>query len=179
MARKPDLPCGGGCGKLMWRSRTTAADPKCRDCRRQDGTWYGGNGRGRNSGALCTLPRCARPAQARDMCSTHYSYWYRREVSREWHPRGWISAERRRGIYERDAWTCQICGTPTSRTYTPRDPLAPTLDHIEPVSAVLVPDHSDRNLRTAHALCNAVRKDAALTDSQVRLVVGARPTPGG
>lgn len=70
-----------------------------------------------------------------------------------------ISSARRVALYERDGWSCQICGEPTSREYSATDPLAPTLDHIVPQSHMLVPDHSDSNLRLAHALCNAVRGD--------------------
>lgn len=62
-------------------------------------------------------------------------------------------------IYERDGWECQLCGTETSRKYDWSDPLSPTLDHIIPQSAQLLPDHSPRNLRLAHALCNSLRGD--------------------
>jgi hypothetical protein len=36
MAKKPDTPCSGGCGKLLWSGRTSlpAGRRKCRDCRR-------------------------------------------------------------------------------------------------------------------------------------------------
>lgn len=36
MAKKPDVPCADGCGKLLWSSGTSlpAGQRKCRDCRR-------------------------------------------------------------------------------------------------------------------------------------------------
>lgn len=36
MAKKPDTPCAGGCGKLLWSGGTSlpAGQRKCRDCRR-------------------------------------------------------------------------------------------------------------------------------------------------
>lgn len=36
MAKKPDTPCAGGCGKLLWSGRTSlpVGQRKCRDCRR-------------------------------------------------------------------------------------------------------------------------------------------------
>lgn len=34
MAKKPDTPCAGGCGRLLWRGRTSAEHPVCRPCRR-------------------------------------------------------------------------------------------------------------------------------------------------
>ena len=78
-----------------------------------------------------------------------------------------ISTERRRGLYERDNWTCAICHEPTSRVYTATNPWSPTLDHIEPQSRALIPDHSDANLRTAHALCNAMRGAGTTSDREI------------
>lgn len=85
-----------------------------------------------------------------------------------------VSPARRRRLYERDGWTCQICAEPTSREYVMGDPWSPTLDHIEPQSYALIPDHSDSNLRTAHAFCNTYRSDGALTDEEVRSLALAR-----
>jgi 5-methylcytosine-specific restriction endonuclease McrA len=36
MAKKPDTPCAGGCGRLLWSGRSSlpAGERKCRDCRR-------------------------------------------------------------------------------------------------------------------------------------------------
>lgn len=38
MAKKPDTPCAGGCGKLLWGGPTSlpAGLRKCRDCRREE-----------------------------------------------------------------------------------------------------------------------------------------------
>lgn len=71
----------------------------------------------------------------------------------------WVTTIRRHRLYERDNWTCQICLEPVDREADYLDPWSPTLDHIEPQSHALVPDHSDANLRTAHRWCNSVRGD--------------------
>ena len=71
-----------------------------------------------------------------------------------------ITRARRQQLHERDNWTCWLCDRPTSRVYSHDDPDSPTLDHVVPQSLALVPDHSDANLRTAHALCNTIRSNA-------------------
>lgn len=85
-----------------------------------------------------------------------------------------VSARRRRRLYERDKWICQICGDPTAREWRLGDPWAPTLDHIEPQSYTLIPDHSDGALRTAHAICNTLRGAAIRTDAEVRAAIAER-----
>jgi hypothetical protein len=65
-------------------------------------------------------------------------------------------------IFERDEWTCQICGLPTERSEKTPHPLAPTLDHVIPLA--LWPGdegavHEDSNLQCAHFLCNSIKGD--------------------
>lgn len=71
----------------------------------------------------------------------------------------WITDRKRLAIYERDGWTCQLCFSPIDRDAHYQEDWAPSLDHIEPQSAALIPDHSAKNLRAAHRWCNAVRGD--------------------
>ena len=68
-----------------------------------------------------------------------------------------ISRADRVAIYERDGWTCQLCLLPVDPSLSGRDRMGATLDHVEPRSAVLVPDHSPGNLRLAHRACNSAR----------------------
>lgn len=70
-----------------------------------------------------------------------------------------ITDRGRLAIYERDDFTCQLCFEPVDRDAGYLDDWAPSLDHIEPQSAALIPDHSPENLRTAHRWCNSVRGD--------------------
>lgn len=74
----------------------------------------------------------------------------------------------RLSVYERDGWLCQLCGDPVDRVAHFQDPLAATLDHIECQSWVLIPDHSVRNLRTAHRSCNWERGDEGFYTESVR-----------
>lgn len=71
----------------------------------------------------------------------------------------------RHRIYERDDWTCQLCGDPVDRDAVVPHPLAPTLDHIHPLARG--GDHAEANLQLAHFLCNATKSDT-LADNTYR-----------
>lgn len=70
-----------------------------------------------------------------------------------------FSRQFRLAIYERDGWTCQLCGDPVDWTLDPFDPWAATLDHIVCQAWTDEPDHSPSNLRLAHRWCNSLRGD--------------------
>ena len=70
-----------------------------------------------------------------------------------------ITRTRRKAIYERDQWTCQLCNQPVDPSLPTSDPWAASLDHIECQAWVLIPDHRDQNLRLAHRMCNSIRGD--------------------
>jgi predicted nucleic acid-binding Zn ribbon protein len=73
-----------------------------------------------------------------------------------------VSRRVRLSIYERDAWTCQLCMESVDQdlmTTDPQNEWAPSLDHIECQAWALVADHSPNNLRLAHRWCNSVRGD--------------------
>lgn len=74
-----------------------------------------------------------------------------------WRRGTWIAEEERRAIYERDDWTCQLCKAPVDEGLPHGDPMEATLDHIVPLSTVLLPDHSPENLRLTHRVCNQRR----------------------
>lgn len=71
-----------------------------------------------------------------------------------------------RRVFERDGWMCGICHRPVPRGTVVPHPLAPTLDHIIPLSGG--GDHSYSNTQCAHFICN-VRKGAG--DGQLRLAM--------
>ena len=58
-------------------------------------------------------------------------------------------------VFTRDDYTCWLCGERTSESFSHRDLLSPTLDHVTPRS--LGGGHDPENLRTAHWLCNSIR----------------------
>lgn len=70
-----------------------------------------------------------------------------------------IAPKLRLAVYERDGWICQLCSEPVDRDAHYLDDRAPSLDHIECQSWVLIPDHSPENLRLACRICNSKRGD--------------------
>ena len=80
----------------------------------------------------------------------------RKETYREHKYRPWTRLAPR--VYERDKYTCWLCGLPTSGKFHNRDPLSPTVDHVVPRSKGGHPTDLG-NLRCAHFACNAWRND--------------------
>jgi hypothetical protein len=60
-------------------------------------------------------------------------------------------------VFERDHWTCQVCGKPVDRSVAWPDPASATLDHRVPVARR--GRHSLDNAQTAHWSCNLVKGD--------------------
>lgn len=73
----------------------------------------------------------------------------------------------RRKVFQRDGYVCQICRRPTSARWTEGDPLAPTLDHIQPINKG--GEHSYANTQCAHAVCNSRKQDNVDDHVQLRL----------
>lgn len=88
-----------------------------------------------------------------------------------------IEPQRRRALYERDAWLCQLCGDGVDPTLPPSHEWAATLDHIAPRS--LGGSDDDENLRLAHRWCNSVLGDGSNdVDGLFDLLgVGSDPEP--
>ena len=105
----------------------------------------------------------------RSRAGVNYSTTWRRRFREEhgfWpHRTGgdWISPASRRKIYDRDGWTCYLCGDVLSGDTLPNTPKSLTLDHIKPRSLGGSDDPS--NLATCCRECNSAK--------------GAKFEPGG
>jgi 5-methylcytosine-specific restriction endonuclease McrA len=73
-----------------------------------------------------------------------------------------VTRVRRQRIYERDNWTCYLCGYPVDRTATVPTLDAPVLDHV--IALARGGEHAEHNLKTAHFYCNSVKRDLLLAD---------------
>lgn len=62
-----------------------------------------------------------------------------------------------RKVYERDGYTCWLCGHPCDGSVQIPDLFAPTLDHVTPLAQG--GHHVAGNVRTAHYSCNSSRQD--------------------
>jgi 5-methylcytosine-specific restriction endonuclease McrA len=145
-----------------------AAHNKCRKTLPKQIVSHGDGGYSR--GCRCDICRAAKSKQMSRYMERHkamageaYSTTWRRAF-RDKHGfwpsaagSDWIKPLERRAVYERDNWTCQICGEPVDITAHFNSDRYPSLDHIIPRSAQLIPDHSPTNLRTACRLCNSKR----------------------
>lgn len=63
----------------------------------------------------------------------------------------------RREVYERDGWTCQLCGDPVDPDLDYPDPACASLDHVVPLSRGGT--HDSTNLQLAHLRCNYAAGD--------------------
>lgn len=73
-----------------------------------------------------------------------------------------------RKVFERDKWTCHICGNKVRRTARyARDPEMASLDHLVPIA--LGGEHSYANVACSHLRCN-LRKHTKATGEQLMIV---------
>lgn len=156
MPRRPNTPCTGGCGKLLWPSKNPAVQV-CHECRRNT-VKHGTTNAYIRKGCRCDDCRAAVAAKnvayAKRFKERTGRNWYREYRSSDAVP---ISRKVRLAIYDRDGWVCQLCDLPVDRDLHFSHRMAATLDHIECQSWALIPDHSESNLRLAHRSCNAAR----------------------
>ncbi|WP_190172906.1 HNH endonuclease [Streptomyces mirabilis] len=64
-------------------------------------------------------------------------------------------------VFDRDAWTCHLCGGHIDRTLRNKNPQMVSLDHIIPVCDPDYPGHVWENLAAAHLRCNTVKGGTA------------------
>lgn len=73
-------------------------------------------------------------------------------------------------VYERDRWTCQLCGKPVMRGKVVPHPKAPTLDHVIPLSRGGT--HEPANVQLAHYWCNTIKSDGSWGRGEQLALIG-------
>jgi hypothetical protein len=64
-------------------------------------------------------------------------------------------------VAERDRFRCHLCGGKVSMARRHPDPLAPSIDHVVPVSVAGAEANALSNLRLAHLRCNLAKGNRA------------------
>lgn len=64
---------------------------------------------------------------------------------------------RRDLVFARDGFKCALCGGPLDMDAAAPEPMAPTIDHVVPLSRG--GQHSMSNVQSAHFLCNSIKSD--------------------
>lgn len=169
-----------GCGKVLGCYRSA----HCQSCRRRLETGWGG-GKEVALYVRPAAKRASKAARlARTwyagtciICDASFADTYRRrtcseqcgalldaELRREAKDRrrarmrnAYVSPVNRRQVFERDAWTCQLCHEPVERDKVVPHPKAPTIDHVIPLARGGT--HEMANTQCAHFLCNATKSD--------------------
>lgn len=102
--------------------------------------------------------RAGRVKCPKDECNLkHNAISQRGTVARRRAAKRGVRAERfdPREIFERDAWTCGICGDPVDAGLAWPDPGSVSLDHIVPLA--MGGEHTRANTQCAHLYCNGCK----------------------
>lgn len=114
----------------------------------------------------CSVDGCDRPHTAKGLCPMHYKRTKPRKPGdghRGRARRHGVAFEpvNRLSVFERDAWTCGICGSAVDRSLTFPAPGSASLDHVVPISRGGT--HTRDNVQCSHLSCN-VRKGDKVPD---------------
>lgn len=143
---------------LPWRACDACAQQfvarngtlRCAGCRNKPRVWYMGWCIRDGRPFVTDQPEQRACSQ---LCARRHGKSLRRARRADAH----IEIVYRTRVYERDNWTCRLCGDPVDPTAEVPEHLAPTLDHILPLAQG--GDHSYANVQCAHFICNARKRD--------------------
>lgn len=163
MARRADVVCAGGCGKLMWGGSTSLPEGQatCRSCRRLrlPGPGCANCGGAKKDRSKFCSSACANRANGevrKGLGPDANELARRRDQRKRAIKRGVASDDYTRAeIGDRDGWMCGICAAPVDPSLIWPHPQSPSVDHIQPLS--LGGDNTRGNVRIAHLVCNTRR----------------------
>ena len=127
--------CGAGFLRMGSRGRFPKWCPDCRAVR---------------NAQIAADYRARHPEKARDAAKVG-------SARRRGAARMAVETVRRRVVFERDGWICQLCDQPVKREAVWPDPQSPSLDHVIPLSKG--GDHTYANVQLACLRCNLRKND--------------------
>lgn len=155
----PRLPCVV-CGLPTGHRRTDsrAKRPTCKDCK------IPAEPRSLPSVTQWTCQRCGtkrlrkptkgqRPRYCSEACQERSAFDRRRARMIG----AFVEDVNRNEVFLADGFVCHLCGRRTDKTKSAPHPMAPTVDHIIPLSKGGL--HERTNCRTAHLRCNSAKQD--------------------
>jgi 5-methylcytosine-specific restriction endonuclease McrA len=162
------------------RTKATGRYPSCSACRRDRMRIYSRKRRKRPLCADCSEPvepgrsRCAEHLRRNVVAVARYGETHptsesrregdRRRTARRRARRHGCDAEPydRTAIFERDDWTCWLCGEAIVPALAWPNPRSPSIDHVIPL--VLGGPDAPKNLRAAHLACNVRKQGVLISD---------------
>lgn len=103
-------------------------------------------------------------------CSTRCGRKAAKDKARARKRDAFVAPVSRARIFERDRWTCQLCGKRVRRNAVVPDPLAPVLDHVLPLAQGGT--HEPANVQLAHYYCNSLKSDGVWGDGEQLALIG-------
>ena len=170
------VECGGNTGWSHTDKRAVA--PRCTKCRqktkkpihiRKDGKPMGS---GPQTFRCCRCgqdwQRAAARGQAPKWCpSCRHMAAFERRRARE--KKAFVQDVNRAKVFAADGYRCHLCGDMTDKSKQAPHPLAPTIDHVIPLS--VGGKHEPTNCRTAHSRCNSAKNNRGGGEQMLLLTV--------
>lgn len=162
---KPPRPRCANCGAEMARR---AASKFCSkpDCRAMSAREY------RARQPECSVDGCAKKVIAFGLCGPHYStQWRKNNPDKASVTRSRYRARKRGAfvedvdsftVFERDKWTCGICGERIPKSAKWPDVKSASVDHVVPLNCG--GKHEMKNVQAAHLGCNSAKSDKGAGD---------------
>lgn len=142
---------------VRWREAEQRLRTAAAGSRRKRAIWAAGCCRRCGEPFVCMITN-APPTHCSRPCARSDSKARRRAAERG----AFVAPVSRRAVFDRDRWTCRLCGKRVRRKSQAPEPMAPVLDHIVPLAAGPQNGgvHAPWNVQCAHFLCNSVKSAA-------------------